>query len=242
MLRSTLAIWILLAGAASGQQKTLTPQEYGDIFIARKMFREAIEKYKEAAEKAPAKDRSILEDKIGIAWHQLGDLNLAMKAYQRSAKLDPTYSDAINNMGTVYYAEKRYGRAVSRYRRALELTPDSAAVWSNLGTALYEQKKFPEMAEAYAKALELDPTVFDARNGPGTQMQDRAVQDKARYHFELAKVYAKTGKNEIALQYLRKALEEGFRDKEKLVKEPEFAALKETDEFKDLLTLEPRVL
>jgi len=41
---------------------------------------------------------------------------------------------------------------------------------------------------------------------------------------------------------LRKALEEGLKDKSKMIQVPEFAELRETDEFKQLLSLEPRVL
>ena len=50
------------------------------------------------------------------------------------------------------------------------------------------------------------------------------------------------GKNELALQYLRKALEEGLKDKVKMTSTPEFEALRETPEFKELLTREQRVL
>jgi tetratricopeptide (TPR) repeat protein len=117
-----------------------------------------------------------------------------------------------------------------------------ATIWSNLGTAYYARGKYQEMSKAYAKALELDPKVFESHNTAGTTMQDRAVADKARYHFEMARIYAQAGKNEMALQYLRKSLEEGFKDKDKLSKMPEFAGLRNTAEYKDLLTLEPRVL
>ena len=45
-----------------------------------------------------------------------------------------------------------------------------------------------------------------------------------------------------ALQYLRKALEEGLKERKQLEKDPEFASMRDTKEFKDLLALEPRVL
>ena len=50
-------------------------------------------------------------------------------------------------------------------------------------------------------------------------------------------MYAKDGRNELAIQYLRKALEEGLKEKKKLNEEPEFAGLRELPEFKELLTL-----
>jgi hypothetical protein len=55
-------------------------------------------------------------------------------------------------------------------------------------------------------------------------------------------LYAKASRNELALQYLRKALEEGFKDKKKLEQDTEFQALRDLPEFKELLALEPRVL
>jgi hypothetical protein len=58
----------------------------------------------------------------------------------------------------------------------------------------------------------------------------------------MARMYAGTGKNELALQYLRKALEEGYKEKDKLDQVKEFSTLRETQEYKDLMTLEPRVL
>ena len=55
-------------------------------------------------------------------------------------------------------------------------------------------------------------------------------------------MYAKDGRHDLALQYLRKALEEGFREKKKIQEEPDFASLRDLPEFKELMALEPRVL
>ena len=230
---------------------TLTPEQRGDLYMARKMYREAIDTYRTGLQntQAAARDKkentaysAVMWDKIGIAYHQLGDLMAARKAYERAIKFDKKYADAINNVGTVFYAEKKYRSAISRYNRALQFAPDSASIWSNLGTAWYARGKFDLMTQAYAKALQLDPDVFEKHGSVGTRMLDRSVTDKARYHYEMARMYAGAGKNELALQYLRKALEEGFKEKDKLQQIKEFAVLRETQEFKDLMTLEPRVL
>lgn len=215
---------------------TLSDEQMGDLYMARKMFREAIAQYKKAGNTAP------LLNKIGIAWHNLGELDLARKSYERAMKLDKKYAEPVNNVGTVFYAEKRYGTAVKRYRKAIQLDPTKASFWSNLGTAYYSQRKFDRMMQAYDKAIELDPDIFEHRGYTGTQVQDRTVEDRARYDYELARIYAKLGKNELALQYLRHSLEEGFRDKDKLRTTPEFSGLLEKPEFIELLALEPRVL
>lgn len=218
-------------------KKQLAPEQRGDVFMARKMYRDAIDAYQEAPQTLP-----VVCNKIGIAYHQLGDFAAARRNYERALKLDRKYADAVNNVGTVFYAMKNYRGAISRYRKAIGLSPDSASFWSNLGTAYYSRGKFEDMTKAYQQALALDPNIFEHRGTVGTELQDRTVADRARFHYELARMYAHTGRNELALQYLRKALEEGLKEKDKMVQAPEFAELRETDEFKLLLTLTPRVL
>jgi tetratricopeptide (TPR) repeat protein len=205
--------------------------------MARKMFREAVAAYKEAPSDSP-----VVWNKIGIAWHNMGNLALARANYEHALKVDRKYAEAINNIGTVFYAQKKYRTAIGRYKRALEIAPGKASFWSNLGTAYYSQRKFPEMMQAYDKAIALDPEIFEHRGVGGTEMQDRTVADRARYHFELAKLYAKIGKDELAMRYLRHSFEEGFKDKDKVRKSPEFAALLDKPEFIELMALEPRVL
>ncbi len=205
--------------------------------MVRKMFREAIASYKNGPQNSP-----IIWNKIGIAWHNLGELSLARVNYEHAIKVDKKYAEAINNVGTVYYAQKKYRTAIVRYKRALTLAPEKASFWSNLGTAYYSQGKFPLMMEAYDKAFALDPDIFEHHGILGTQMQDRTVEDRARYHFEMARFYAKMGKDELGLQNLRHSFEEGFKDKDKVRKSPEFSGLLEKPEFIELMALEPRVL
>jgi tetratricopeptide (TPR) repeat protein len=217
--------------------RALTPEMRGDIFMARKMYREAVEAYADGPKNSP-----ILINKIGIAYHQMLELDTAKKFYERAIKLDSKYSEAINNLGTVHYAKKSYRRAVGQYKKALKLAPNSASIHSNLGTAWFARKKYKEAAEEYETALKLDPEVFEHRNSHGVLLQERSVAERAKFHFYLARTYAKSGQVERALTYMRKAIEEGFKDKKKFQEEPEFAMLQELPEFKELLLMEPRVL
>ncbi|MFB3826385.1 MAG: tetratricopeptide repeat protein [Bryobacteraceae bacterium] len=223
--------------APAAESAPLTPERRGDIMMARKMYREAIELYRQEPQTNP-----VIWNKVGIAYHQMMQLDTAKKHYERAIKLNPKYSEAINNLGTVHYARKSYRRATSYYQKALKLAPMSASIYSNLGTAYFARKKYKDAFAAYQKALELDPEVFEHRSTYGVLLQERSVEERAKFHYYLAKVYAKAGVTDRALQYLRKALEEGYKDRQKIPEEPEFAALKENPEFQQLLALEPRVL
>lgn len=223
--------------ARTGPSAALTPEMRGDIFMARKMYREAVEAYSDGPE-----DSAILTNKTGIAFHQMLQLDQAKKYYERAIKLDKKYNEALNNLGTVYYARKSYRKAVSLYNKALKLAPNSASIYSNLGTAQFARKKYKQAMEAYDYALSLDPDVFEHRSSQGVLLQERSVQERAKFHFYLARTYAKAGVVDRALLYMRKCLEEGFKEKDKFIEEPEFAKMQENEEFKQLLALEPRVL
>src|ERR1700689_3324895 len=108
--------------------------------MVRKQYREAVDIYRENAH-----DSALMWNKVGIAYHQLANLEAARNAYEHAIKLDKKYADAINNVGTVFYAEKKYRSAISRYNQALRITPDSAFIWSNLGTAWYARGKYDLM-------------------------------------------------------------------------------------------------
>ena len=227
----------LSPGQASPAKPSVTPELRGDIMMARKMFREAIDFYKPEAAK-----NAILANKTGIAYHQLQDLQNAEKYYRLAVKLNPKYPEAINNLGTVYYAKKSYRRAVTQYRNALRLTPNSASVLSNLGTAYFARKQYDEATKAYEEAFAIDPEIFEQHSSQGVMVQERTIEERAGYFYILAKTCAKAGMTDRTLQYIRKALENGFKDRAKFKAEPEFSTLQDNLEFQQIIAAEYKVL
>jgi tetratricopeptide (TPR) repeat protein len=221
-------------------KRNLSPEDRGDIFMARKMYREAIEAFREGPPK-----NAVLQNKIGIAFHQMQQLDAARKCYETAIHLKPDFMEAENNLGTVYYARKNYRRAISCYRKAIAMIPEGvrqASIYSNLGTAYFARKQYERATEAYGTALKLDPNVFESRGNAGTLLQERNIEERAKFHYYMAKMYAKDGRTELSLQYLRKALEEGFKDRKKIEEDHELDPLRELPEFKDLMAREPRAL
>jgi tetratricopeptide (TPR) repeat protein len=215
----------------------LSPEGRGDLAMARKNYRQAIAAYQEVQPTT-----AVLLNKTGIAYHQMLELDLARKYYEKAIKANPKYAEAMNNLGTVYYAHHSYRRALNEYKRALQADANSASIYSNLGTAYFARKDFKEAVEAWQHALQLDPEVFEHRGTHGVLLQEKNVEDRAKFHYYMAKMYANSGATDRALQYLRMAFEEGFKDRNKLREEPEFATMRELPAFKELLTLEPKVL
>jgi tetratricopeptide (TPR) repeat protein len=225
--------------ATPEQKESLTLEQRGDIFMARKMFRDAVDIYHQALPKA--KD-FIIYNKIGIAYYNMLDFKAARKNYERAVKLNPQYGEARNNIGALDYAQKNYRGAIREYQRALKLNPNSATIHSNLGTANFARKKYEEAAKAWQEALALDPEIFENRNTVGTILQDRTVEERAKYYYFMAKTYAKAGVADRALLSIRRSLEEGFKERKRYLEEPEFKALRELPEFMELMAKEFRVL
>jgi tetratricopeptide (TPR) repeat protein len=219
--------------------RPLSPETRGDIYMARKMYREAIDTYREGPSNS-----AVLANKIGIAFHQLLQFNLAKKYYERSMKLDPKYPEAINNLGTIYYGNKKYGHAIRLYKRALKSYGEHppASVYANLGAAWFSRKQYKRSMVCYSEALKIDPNVFEHHSNVGTLMQERTIAERALFHLYMAKLYAKSGANDRALIYLRKALEEGVKDRKDIPTMPEFASLKKDPAFQQLLAENPKPL
>ena len=249
LLATTLPIVFLVVWAQAqppgletppqGKPEQMSVEQRGDLHMARKEFREAIDAYRQALPQGKA---FILYNKIGIAYHNLSDFKAAKKNYDQSVKLNPQYAEALNNIGALYYVQKNYRRAISEYQRALKVTPNSATIYSNLGTAYFARKRIEDAMKAYQKALAINPDVFEARGTAGTILQQRSGEEQAKLHYYLAKSYAQAGMPDRALQYMRRSLEEGFKDKKKFLEEPEFGSLRELPEFKQLMAMEFRVL
>jgi len=208
-----------------------------DVMMARKRYHQASEFYQQAlkldSQNAP------VANKLGIAYHQLQDLGRARSWYERAAKIDKNYAEAWNNLGTVYYHRKDYKKAIRNYQRALEIRPESAHIHSNLGTAYFARKQYEEAVQEYRLALLIDPTIFEQRSPFGVLVHERSVEDLARFHFVLAKSFATIGDVERCLAYLRRALEEGFKDIERLYTEPEFLLIREDIRFQELVEKKP---
>jgi tetratricopeptide (TPR) repeat protein len=214
-----------------------TLEERGDAQMAHKLYREAIDTYSEEVRAHPT--NSVAWNKLGIAFHQLLDFPHARAMYEKATHLNHRYAEAINNLGTIYYAQKNYRRAIRQYQQALAITPDAASIHSNLGTAHFARKKIPEAMTEYQKALALDPEVFEHHNSYGVLLQERSVEDRAMFDFILARTYASGNNVDKALEYLRKALEEGFKEPKKIYEDPAFAALVKMPSFTELMANPP---
>jgi tetratricopeptide (TPR) repeat protein len=223
--------------ASTQQRKTLSiepiPAEAkADILMARGEYAAAIAVYQEGNLKS-----AIVWNNIGMAYHHMFALDEARKAYQTALTINPRFAPASNNLAAVYYGQHDFRDAEHFYKRALKHTQESAVIFCNLGTAYFAQGKYKQGMKAYRKAFEIDESVFAPNRSAMIEAGSSREQRIAMNYF-VAATYARAGKQEQALTYLRKAMDEGFKDRKRLIEDKDFAALRTTPEFQHLLDQE----
>ncbi len=215
----------------------------GDELHGQKLYFDAIDYYRAALGKSSANaDHAKILNKICRTQLVMTRWNDGKKSCQQAIKADRTFSDPYNNLGVAFYEERKYGAAIKQYRKAIAIDNTSASYYSNLGAALFSKKEFEASAQAYSKALELDPDVFERSSRQGVQAQVPRPEDRARYDYVVAKLYAKMGRSDRSLEYLRKAIEEGYKDYKKVYTDAEFAELRKDKRFTELMAMKTPAL
>ena len=216
----------------------LTDEQMGDLYMARKEYREATLLYKRLADQNP--QNPIYLNKLGIALHQQTALGQALKYYERAVKADPSYADAQNNIGTIWYQKKKFGKAIRAYRKAISIRNDMPVLYSNLAYAYFGDKKYEEAIASFRQALAMDPHLFEHNSSrTGSILQDRTVGDRGRFYFLLAKSYAEAGNVDRCLIYLRKAKDEGYKELAAIKTDSSFAIVMKDPAVQEVLAPKP---
>jgi tetratricopeptide (TPR) repeat protein len=214
----------------------LSFEERADIFMARKSYEDAVDYYYRALKQTHMAN-AVVWNKLGIAYQQLQNFSASRKAYNQAIRHQKSYTEPMNNIGTTYFMEKKYGKSVKYYLRAIKLNPDSASYHLNLGTSFMHMKKYKESVDEYKTALTLDPNIFSQRSAFGTTIEARGADPE--YYFYLGKVFASLGRAEDAVRSLRRALEDGFKDRKRILDDPDFMKISQNPAYVELMNNPP---
>jgi len=195
-------------------------EERARVQIAEKRYEAAIQTYQDLLKDDPK--NALYMNMTGIAYLDLSNYNQAKKFFLRASTADKKYSSAVNNLGMVYYHQRDFRRAIREYQKAAAIDPSQAGTHANLGFAYYNTNKFTEAALEFQKAIEIDPHIFERNDRVGTMVQDRSVINHGFFFFTMAKVYAQKGDAAHCAEYLRKSLDEGYKDIGKAATDPAF--------------------
>jgi len=212
-------------------------EQRGDDLRTEKNFLDASDYYQAALKRGPS--TASVFNKIGICQLMMQRNHEAKKNFEHAIRADRQHADAYNNLGVIYYEEHSYNAAIRSYEKAISLRDDSASFYSNMGAAYFGKRQFEKAILNYSKAVAIDPDIFERTSHAGVMAQLPSPEDRAHYDYVLAKLYARTGVPERSLHYLRKAMEEGYKNIKNVYTDNEFSSLRKDPRFAELMAAKP---
>jgi len=208
-------------------------EQQGDALHAAKLYLDAVDYYRAALLKSP--NNAPVLNKMCRSELLMGRWRDARKSCERAIKANRAFAEAYGNLAVAYYGDHKYGAAIKQCDKAIAIDNTSAAFFNNLGAAYFAEKKFEPAVAAYQHALQLDPGVFERSSRTGIEAQLTGPEDRARFDYTVAKLFAKMGYSEQSLEYLKKAMEAGYKDLKNVYKDEEFTALRKNPRFTELM-------
>ena len=114
---------------------------------------------------AVTRDNHVAHNNLGAALAREGKISEAMVHFEEALRINPPFPEALFNMGTSLFKQRKYAQAVPFYLKFLELEPKSKVMdaYNNVGFALMQEKKFREAIPYFQKALKLNPDCESVR-------------------------------------------------------------------------------
>ncbi|MBW1646113.1 MAG: tetratricopeptide repeat protein [Deltaproteobacteria bacterium] len=166
-----LVLALLLAACAGGSKEVTEPAGnplpdgvYAEIlkYFQQQKY-DLVKNYINEAHKSGFRDKR-LYFLSGIIALQAQNTEQAKAAFQEAIKMDPQYSDAHNNLGTIYLNEGQLDQAEYEFHHALQnplyLTPELAM--NNLGKLMEIKGDKVEAARYYQRAIKAKPNFAPA--------------------------------------------------------------------------------
>jgi tetratricopeptide (TPR) repeat protein len=158
-------------------------------------------------------------------------LDEATTLLKQVVETDNSDFQAWTALGSIYFAQEKFGDAEQAYQHAIAVKPASPRAQYNLGRVLSSQKKFEQAVEPLTKAVELQPTLGDANYLLGEcylqlkkgskaipYLNEAANLGRPDAHLRLGWLYNAAGLKDRAVveyeEYLKK--DPNYKDRDKL--------------------------
>ncbi|HOS48413.1 MAG TPA: tetratricopeptide repeat protein [Bacteroidia bacterium] len=119
---------------------------------------------------------------------------------KRSVELNPTFTDAWNQMGLAYFRLKDNTAAKEAFYKGIETNKNEPTIYNNLGNVLFGEKDYAGCIQLFQKAVALNPNYSEAWANMGSAYGMMGNYDMAIPNFE--KAIAADPNNQLANYFL----------------------------------------
>ncbi len=210
---------------------------------------EALAHLKRALEINP--DLAQAHNNVGIIMIQKGNLDAAISNFQEALRIDPEFEMAKNNLQrALAVRQNKLDGEVDKLLAALRNRPEDPVLNYNLGNLYLGKGELTSAVRQFEKALALQPEFPEAQNNlalayAAGRQYNRALAafkklveldpDNPSTYYNIAVLYALQNNVADALDWLKEAVEKGYRNWELIKMDKDLANVRQTEDYKQLI-------
>ena len=252
ILSIALAKFLFLLGDKKSAKSILSKmvEKYPDSYYGHKLLaiiyekeggmRKAIDEYVTAIDIKKNDYNSYF--KISELLRDLGKKSEAIEMLERLVRNKPDMYEASCLLGDLLCEQERFKEAANVYENALKFRPADFELYYNLGIVYTRLNDFQMAKDMYERAASINHKLWGAKYSLGQlaliekeynlaeQYFKESLYDKdleAMSYYQLARIYARRGEKDKALEFLNKSIELDHRLLKKASKEKVFNEIRE---------------
>ncbi len=164
-----------------------------------------------------------------VGYHQYGNVLMQLQrfdeantAFEKSLELGGTDGGTFLGLGQIRVRQKRYEEAVNYFTKAIENGARFGGAYIQLATAQIGINRFDEAVKTYENSIQ------------------RGVLPKATGYYNIACVYSLGKQTDKAFEWLNKAIDEGFTNRNTFETDEDLAPIRSDTRFPQVLARLPK--
>jgi len=133
-------------------------------------------------------NESLLFNIRGVCYKAIGQLDVAVKSFEKAITIKPDFADAYYNLGLTLQELNQLDVAIKHYEEALVIEPNYAKAHNNLGIIHKELGKMDDAVKSYEQVLSIQPDNAEAHNNLGNTLFELGKLDDAVKSYKQALV------------------------------------------------------
>lgn len=133
---------------------------YGELLAKTKRHTEAIQIWQTAL--LHDEDNRTIYNYLGLAFQEIGELELALHAHRQMLRLSPGNAVAHNNIGSLLQMQNHFHAALESYHHALLGAPDLDLANLNIGSCLMQLGWYEAAMSVFQDTIKLNPSLLTA--------------------------------------------------------------------------------